>query len=201
MSITPVPDRLSPLASAAVFRVLLQSLARPGSVLRLPAPGSGPAAESTQPGPGIVPLALAVIDATVAVVEGPSGRWQERICRATGASPAAIDDASLVAIYGSADPGTISRLRRGSAAAPEDGAKVGLACIALTEGGPGDVTLEISGPGVPGLARLGVDGVDREVFGALRAANSMFPAGVDVWLVDEHGQVAGLPRSAHQVVI
>lgn len=199
MSITPVPDRLSPLASAAVFRVLLQSLARPGSVLRLPAPGSGPAAEATQPGPGIVPLALAVIGATVAVVGAPA--WQARICRATGASEAGIGDASLVAIYGSADPRTIKRLRRGSAAAPEDGAKVGLACIALTEGGPGDVTLEISGPGVPGLARLGVDGVDREVFGALRAANSMFPAGVDVWLVDEHGQVAGLPRSAHQVVI
>jgi alpha-D-ribose 1-methylphosphonate 5-triphosphate synthase subunit PhnH len=199
MSIAPVSDRLSPLASAAVFRVLLQSLARPGSVLQLPATSSGPAAG--EPGPGIVPLALAVIGATVAVVEGPPRGWQARICRATGASAAAIDDASLVAIYGTTDAGTISRLRRGSASAPEDGAKVGLACSGLTEGGPGDVTLEISGPGVPGRARLGVDGVDREVFGALRAANSMFPAGVDVWLVDERGQVAGLPRSAHQVVV
>ena len=199
MSIAPASDRLSPLASAAVFRVLLQSMARPGSVLQLPAASSGPAAEATRPGPGIVPLALAVIGAPVAVVGAPS--WQARICRATGASPAAIDDASLVAIYGSTGRETISRLRRGSAAAPEDGAKVGLACTALTDGGPGEVTLEISGPGVPGQARLGVDGVDREVFGALRAANSMFPAGVDVWLVDQRGQVAGLPRSAHQVVV
>jgi alpha-D-ribose 1-methylphosphonate 5-triphosphate synthase subunit PhnH len=201
MSIAPVSDRLSPLASAAVFRVLLQSLARPGSVLQLPAASGGAGAEAAWPGPGIVPLALAVIGGTVAVVEAPSRGWQARICRATGASPAAIDDASLVAIYGPTHPATISCLRRGSAAAPEDGAKVGLACAALTEGGPGEVTLEISGPGVPGRARLGVDGVDRAVFGALRAANSMFPAGVDVWLVDERGQVAGLPRSVHQVVV
>jgi alpha-D-ribose 1-methylphosphonate 5-triphosphate synthase subunit PhnH len=204
MSVAPTSggtasDRLSPFTSQAVFRVLLESLARPGRVLPLPATGSGP--ETERPGPGIVPLALAVIGATVAVIEGPSRRWQARICRATGASEAAIGDASLVAIYGSADPEMISRLRRGSAAAPEDGAKVGLACTALTEGGPGDVTLEISGPGVPGRARLGVDGVDRDVFGALRAANSMFPAGVDVWFVDERGQVAGLPRSARQVVV
>jgi alpha-D-ribose 1-methylphosphonate 5-triphosphate synthase subunit PhnH len=205
MSVAPTSggtasDRLSPFTSQAVFRVLLESLARPGSVLQLPtAAGSG--SQTDWPGPGIVPLALAVIGAKVAVVEAPSRRWRARICRATGASEAAIGDASLVAIYGSADPEMISRLRRGSAAAPEDGAKVGLACTALTEGGPGDVTLEISGPGVPGRARLGVDGVDREVFAALRAANSRFPAGVDVWFVDDRGQVAGLPRSARQVVV
>jgi alpha-D-ribose 1-methylphosphonate 5-triphosphate synthase subunit PhnH len=198
MTTAPVSDRLSPLSSQAVFRVLLQSLARPGGVLQLPA-GGGPAAE--HPGPGIVPLALAVVGSKVAVVEAPPRRWQSRICRATGASASGIGDASLVAIYGSADPTTISRLRRGSAAAPEDGAKVGLACTALTEGGPGEVTLELSGPGVPGRARLGVDGVAHAVFEALREANSAFPAGVDVWLVDERGQVAGLPRSAHQVVV
>jgi alpha-D-ribose 1-methylphosphonate 5-triphosphate synthase subunit PhnH len=28
----------------------------------------------------------------------------------------------------------------------------------------------------------------------------MFPAGVDVWLVDERGQMAGLPRSARLAV-
>jgi alpha-D-ribose 1-methylphosphonate 5-triphosphate synthase subunit PhnH len=193
MSGAPASDRLTPLASQAVFRVLLQSLARPGGVLRLPTAGSA------RLGPGIVPLALAVIGTKVAVVGAPS--WQARICRATGASEADISDAPLVAVYGPAEAAAISRLRRGSAAAPEDGAKVGLACSALTQGGPGEVTLELTGPGVPGRARLGVDGVGRAVFDALRAANSMFPAGVDVWLVDEHGRVTGLPRSTHQAVV
>jgi alpha-D-ribose 1-methylphosphonate 5-triphosphate synthase subunit PhnH len=139
-----------------------------------------------------------VIGSKVAVVGEPS--WQERICRATGASAADIGEASLVAIYGAADAATVALLRRGCAAAPEDGAKVGLGCAALTEGGNGEVTVELSGPGVPGRARLGVDGVCRAVFDALRAANSMFPAGIDVWLVDQRGQVAGLPRSTRLAV-
>jgi alpha-D-ribose 1-methylphosphonate 5-triphosphate synthase subunit PhnH len=177
-------DRLSPLTSQAVFRVLLHSLSRPGRVFQLPTPDSGP---------GIVPLALAVIGSKIAVANNPD--WQARICRATGASPADLAEASLVAIYAKADAETISRLRRGSAAAPEDGAKVGLACNALTEGAKGETTIELTGPGVKGRRLLGVDGVGREVFDALRAANAMFPAGVDVWLVDELGRVAGLPRS------
>jgi alpha-D-ribose 1-methylphosphonate 5-triphosphate synthase subunit PhnH len=202
MSAGGASDRLSPLMSQAVFRVLLESLARPGRVMALPAPvpGGGPGAEAgREVGPGVVPLALAVIGSKVAVMGAPS--WQARICRATGASSADLAEASLVAIYGTADPRAVSRLRRGSAVAPEDGAKVGLACGALTEGGPGETVLELSGPGVPGRTRLGVDGVDREVFDALRAANAMFPAGVDVWLVDERGQVAGLPRSTRQAVV
>jgi alpha-D-ribose 1-methylphosphonate 5-triphosphate synthase subunit PhnH len=194
MGVGGASDRLGPLTSQAVFRVLLESLSRPGRVLALPAVNAGPGV-----GPGIVPLALAVIGSKVAVTGSPS--WQARICRATGASPADLAEASLVAIYGKADPQTIWLLRRGCAAAPEDGAKVGLACAVLTQGGPGETTLELSGPGVPGRTRLGVDGVRRDVFDALRAANAMFPAGVDVWLVDERGQVAGLPRSARQAVV
>jgi alpha-D-ribose 1-methylphosphonate 5-triphosphate synthase subunit PhnH len=183
-------ERLSPMTSQAVFRVLLDTLARPGTVRRLPVPG---------PGPGIVPLALAVIGSAVAVVGDPS--WQARICRATGAAEADVAEASLVAVYRQPDAATVSRLRRGSAGTPEQGAKAGLACRGLAEGGPGELSLELSGPGVPGRVRLGVDGIGRGVFDALRDANAMFPAGVDVWLVDDGGNVAGLPRSTHLAVI
>jgi alpha-D-ribose 1-methylphosphonate 5-triphosphate synthase subunit PhnH len=181
---------LDPRTSQAVFRVLLDALARPGRVLARPAP---------DPGPGIVPLALAVIGSPVAVLGDPE--WQARICAATGATAVTPADAALVAIYGTADPADISRLRRGSGLAPEDGAKVGLACGRLAEGGPGEVTLELSGPGIPGTGRLGVDGIGPAVFTALAEANALFPAGIDIWLVDEHGQLAGLPRSTHQAVV
>jgi alpha-D-ribose 1-methylphosphonate 5-triphosphate synthase subunit PhnH len=208
MTVVRTADRLSALASQAVFRILLNSLAHPGLVLRLPADSTGPdagadghsrALRAPDVGPGIVPLALAVIDSKVAVVGSPS--WQARICRATGACAVEVGEAALVAIYGAADAATIGLLRRGSTLQPESAAKVGLACRNLIEGGPGEVTLELAGPGVPGRRRLGVDGVSAAVLGALRAANEHFPAGVDVWLVDEHGQVAGLPRSVRQAVI
>ncbi len=202
MSMAPVAQRLSPLASQAVFRVLLASLAQPGRVFQLPAaatqPGTGLAANAAL-GPGIVPLALAVIGSKVAVAGAPA--WQAPICQATGASPADIAEAELVALYGLTDPTVISQLRRGSSMAPEDGAKVGLGCDTLIAGGPGEATIEFSGPGVPDRIQLGVDGVSSDVFDALRAVNAAFPAGVDVWLVDERGQVAGLPRSTRQVVV
>jgi alpha-D-ribose 1-methylphosphonate 5-triphosphate synthase subunit PhnH len=39
------------------------------------------------------------------------------------------------------------------------------------------------------------------VFDALREANALFPAGIDVWLVDDRGQLAGLPRSVRQEAV
>jgi alpha-D-ribose 1-methylphosphonate 5-triphosphate synthase subunit PhnH len=183
-------ERLGARESQAVFRVLLDTLARPGLVLPLPVPGLGPA---------VVPLALAVVGSPVAVLGDPAP--QQRICQLTGASAAAAADAALVAIYPPADPAAICRLPRGSALAPERGAKVGLACRRLAEDGPGELTLELSGPGVPGTVRLGVDGIDRAVLAALSEANALFPAGIDVWLVDDGDQVAGLPRSVRQAVI
>jgi alpha-D-ribose 1-methylphosphonate 5-triphosphate synthase subunit PhnH len=186
-----IAERLTPRASQAVFRVLLDSLAHPGQVLTLPEPEAGP---------GIVPLALAVVGSRVAVLGDPV--LQQAVCRATGAHPAAAEDASLVAICEAADAAAaIPCLRRGSALAPEDGAKVGLACRRLSADGSGEVTLELSGPGVPGQATLGVDGLGAAAFGALREANALFPAGIDVWLVDTSGQLAGLPRSARLVVV
>lgn len=198
MRSAPAAQRLSPLTSQAVFRILLASLAEPGRVFQLPATLAEPEAGFAV-GPGIVPLALAVIGSKIAISGAP--KWEARICQATGASIGDIAEASLVAIYGPADPAIISQLRRGSAIAPEDGAKVGLGCDALIAAGPGEVTVELSGPGVPGRIRLGVDGISSDVFDALRAVNAYFPAGLDVWLVDQRGQVAGLPRSTHQVVV
>jgi alpha-D-ribose 1-methylphosphonate 5-triphosphate synthase subunit PhnH len=202
MTATPAALRLSPLRSQAVFRVLLASLAKPGRVFQLPETvaglQTGPAA-SQAVGPGIVPLALAVIGSKIAVPGAPD--WEARICQATGASPADLTGASLVALYGPTDAAMISLLPRGTSMAPEDGAKVGLGCDTLIARGHGEVTLELSGPGVAGHTRLGVDGVSSDVFDALRGANAAFPAGVDVWLVDERGHIAGLPRSTHQVVV
>jgi alpha-D-ribose 1-methylphosphonate 5-triphosphate synthase subunit PhnH len=202
MSAAPAAQRLSPLTSQAVFRVLLGSLAQPGRVFQLPEavawPETGPEGAPLI-GPGIVPLALAVIGSKIAVAGAPE--WEARICQATGAVAADIAEAALAALYQPTDPALIWQLRRGSAGAPEDGAKVGLGCDTLIANGPGEVTLELSGPGVPGHIRLGVDGVSSDTFDALRAVNTAFPAGVDAWLVDMRGQIAGLPRSTRQVVV
>ncbi len=182
-------DRLDCRASQAVFRILLDTLARPGQLRRLPIGSIGP---------GIVALALGGVDTSFAVVGDE--RWQERIRLATGAGVVPLDEAPLVGLYGRTTPGTLARLRRGSALVPEGGAKVGLACRRLHQG-PGEVTVRLSGPGVAGPGVVGFDGLDPELFTALAEVNRGFPAGVDVWFVDEADAVVGMPRSVHQELI
>ncbi len=181
--------RLDRRASQAVFRVLLDTLARPGQLRRLPISSIGP---------GVVALALAGVDTSFAVV-GDNG-CQERIGLATGARVVPLDEAPLVGLYGQTTPDTLRRLRRGSALAPEDGAKVGVACRRLHEG-PAEVTVRLFGPGVAGQAVVGFGGLAPELFTTLAEVNRGFPAGIDVWFVDDTDAVMGVPRSVHQEVI
>ena len=182
-------SRLDARRSQAVFRVLLSALAEPGRIWRLPLEGLGAA---------VVPLSLAVIDSNFAVVGDKV--QADRVRAATGASAVGLAEAALVALCGTVEAESIEQLRRGSALEPELGAKVGVDCGRLVAGtGPdvqAEVVVELSGPGIPGTACLGVDGVAPQVFVAVAQANREFPAGVDVWLVDEEGQVAGIPRSS-----
>jgi len=175
---------LDTFGSQATFRALLTSLSRPGSVVDLPVPGLGAA---------VVPLALADVETTVAVVGDPE--VAEIVVRATGAAASPVEDAELVACCGRTAPTTMARLSRGSALAPELGTKVGIDCDRLVAGGPGQVRLTVSGPGVEGTRRLGVDGLEAGVLEAVAAANADPPVGIDVWLVDRHGHIVGLPRS------
>lgn len=184
---SPAIVRLDTFASQAVFRTLLETLSRPGTLGRLDAPW----------GAAIVPMSLADVETTIAV-DGDVDK-ADALAMATGAAPVPLDEADLVACCAPISPSTIARLRRGTPLAPEKGAKVGMDCVALHYGA-GDVTLTLRGPGVDGTTVLGVDGVAREVFDALGAAGSAPPAGIDAWLVDERGVVAGLPRTCRMEV-
>ena len=177
-------DRLDGRRSQEVFRVLLETLARPGRVSQLPSAGLGAS---------VVPLALAGVDSSFAVIGDTD--WEQRVRAATGATAVEPESAPLVAVCGRCDGETIRRLRPGSALAPEEGAKVGIDCDELRPAGPGALTLVLSGPGVVGSVVLGVEGLDPGVVEARRELTSGFPAGIDVWLVDRSGRVAGIPRT------
>lgn len=185
MSTAAAPiERLDAFASQATFRVLLEGISRPGSLHRLDTPWGG----------AVVPLALADVETTIAVVGDDS--LAEQLLMATGATLVPLEEGELVAFAVSPTAATVGRLRQGSPLAPEGGAKVGVDCRRLTAG-TAEVTLTLRGPGVDGTTTLGVDGVAREVFAAFADANRAAPAGIDVWLVDDGGQVAALPRTCH----
>ncbi len=187
----PALRPLDTIASQAAFRVLLDALARPGLVLELPVPPMAP----------VTVLPLALVDHTQAIVAvGPDPAVAcavaSTLARATGASVARdIGEADIVVVLGAGEPSVLRALRRGSALQPERGARLGLRAAGLRADGPADVVLTLSGPGVAGTRRLGVDGIAGGLFLALAEVNGSFPAGVDTWLVDDGGQVAAISRS------
>jgi len=190
-------------SSQHCFRLLLGALANPGLVVEALGP------EVRAAGAATVALALADIGTPVAIVGDE--RLAAEVAEATRAPLVPVSEALLVVMLAPTSE-LLSQCARGSALAPERGAKVGLACQALAargadrapagNGGQSSTsactmacTLQLSGPGVPGTRRLSVGGLGPDVFGALRQANAEFPAGVDAWLFDKEGRVAGIPRS------
>lgn len=199
--------RLSGARSQRAFRLLLDALARPGTV-HDSSPVDLPAGV---PAPLLLPLALADVEVGVAVVSGDPGEpWSRFLVDVTGAATADPSTAGIVVLLGGFGPADVLALRRGSDDSPELGARVAVACRSLrpidsaadlTDAhgtGPTDeVVVTLHGPGVDGTARLAVAGLPASVFEALSVANAGFPSGIDTWLLTPEGHVAAIPRSTH----
>jgi alpha-D-ribose 1-methylphosphonate 5-triphosphate synthase subunit PhnH len=87
----------------------------------------------------------------------------------------------------------VSKLRRGTLEHPERGATAIYAVEELSN--VGTVSLKLTGPGVSGSRTLGLEGLAATEAAAIREIRQDYPLGVDVYLVDGAGRVAGLPRS------
>jgi alpha-D-ribose 1-methylphosphonate 5-triphosphate synthase subunit PhnH len=198
---------LAPLdhhGSQRVFRVLLDALCRPGSVIPL---ATEAARAGDPPAALLVPMALAGVEVALAVLEPPeSPAWADSVAGVTGASVVALERADIVVGLRAPTPEEVRSLRRGSDESPELGARLVLSCAGLDDGSVSAdadrrVVLDITGPGVAGRRRLGVEGLPVELFEALILVNREFPLGVDTFLVasrhpDRSALVAGLPRSS-----
>jgi alpha-D-ribose 1-methylphosphonate 5-triphosphate synthase subunit PhnH len=173
------------------YRLLLDSMARPGKINVLPE------MELTTPrgihtAGALVGFALLNADVTY-YVEGPAsfevGRY---LLVNTSARPAAPGEADYIFVDGSTPPELLLSLKPGTLPYPEDSATVVASVDGL--GGEGLVLL-LSGPGVLGERKLCVAGLDRAFFGELAAINNEFPLGIDVILTDGERRVACIPRS------
>jgi len=170
------------LRSQRVFRALLEAFSRPGSLVELPEKGDPAEA-----------VALTLLDGEVSFRAPDAEGFEERVARATGASPAPIEEADFAFLPASGAQ-RLREMRRGTLEAPEDGATAVVIVERLSPEG-GEAVLGLSGPGVPGERALGVDGLSREAIEAVRESREGYPLGVDVYLLDGAGRVVGLPRS------
>jgi alpha-D-ribose 1-methylphosphonate 5-triphosphate synthase subunit PhnH len=185
------------VASQATFRVVLEAMARPGTLARLPA------ADPRCPAPTHAPLAavlLTLIDHEVGfavVARDGDGLAADHLARylseATGSRAVAPGVADYVLALGAPSPDLILGLKRGTPTYPDESATLLVAAPSLVAADGPPVAL--AGPGTrPGTtARLA--GLTPDALAALATANAEPPLGIDVILADAAGHLVCLPRS------
>lgn len=182
----PSGKRFDPiiLRSQSTFRCLLAAASRPGSLPKLP---------DTAESPDIA-LLHAVLDHETSF--GTVGVEQDAayaLGYETGARLVSPDKADFVLVRGGHSRGALTRMRHGTLEEPHLGATAIFFVRRLSSDGA--ITLELSGPGVDGHKALRVDGFAIAEVEALNRSRAEYPRGVDIYMVDEAGRVAGLPRS------
>lgn len=182
----------------AVFQVLVNAVARPGSIHQM---SSIPA--------GVVPAAIPVLVVAdlrtpLAVVGPDSEALAAALGRVSGASIAGDLGSArivLVSASGSLTTDVIWALRTGSAHQPELGATVFVSCDRLVQATSDTAgAFRTSGPGASDGRWLVADGIDLSAIRELDGVNSGYPSGVDLFLVARNGSVVALPRSNRLLV-
>jgi alpha-D-ribose 1-methylphosphonate 5-triphosphate synthase subunit PhnH len=176
----------------AHYRLLLDSMARPGKINVMPT------LELTTPqgihaAGALVGFALLNSDVSF-YVDGPSAEDVSLYLLVnTSARPAEAETADYVYLNGIADAEILYRLKTGTLPYPESSATV----IAAVEelGGETGLVLTLSGPGVDGERQLSVAGLNTALLEALVTINAEFPLGIDLMLTDPTGRIACIPRS------
>ena len=178
----PVPD------SQQTFRRLMDAFARPGRVVEM-------AAELAPP-PTLMPAAAGVL-LTLADIDTPL--WLDPRLGEAAATfltfhcgcpiAASAEQAAFGVLADGSDVRCLDGFAVGDADFPDRSATVVVQVAGLTTG----TGVRLSGPGIDGEARLGVDGLDSR-FWTFQAGNRMlFPLGVDVVFVSGT-RLAALPR-------
>ena len=171
--------------SQRVFRCLLQAAAQPGRLFTLPPFACG----------GIEATARTLLDheVTFRTLGERAPDVERHLSQFTGARVAPIEEVDFALVSGGDTDGMVLKLKRGTLERPEWGAT---AIYAVEELSNSDtLSLELSGPGIPGTRTLSIEGLAAAEAEAIRETRQEYPLGIDVYLIDAAGRVAGLPRS------
>lgn len=174
----------------AVFRAVLDALARPGRLQTLPA--SDGLQAPTPLSRGLTALLLTLLDAETSLhLEGPlasDAAWMYARFH-TGVQRAAREAADFVAVR--APDASLDGLRQGTDEAPQDGTTLIVDTTTLA-----GQSLVLRGPGIEHTQRIGLCGLPAAFWQARIAQQRHFPRGVDLLIVCG-SQLIAIPRSTH----
>ena len=177
------------LREQRTFRLLLDCMARPGTIGRLP--------EHPHPGPhGAAIAALeALVDHEVTFCVFPErSEVSEAVLRQTGSRLASLEEADYVLCDALTLPQALLHTKDGPPDYPDRGAT--LVCLVegiSADGGPG-APLNLSGPGIRDTATVWIDGFEAAAREAFQERNAAPPLGADLVLVTPSGEICCLGR-------
>ncbi|MBC7923113.1 MAG: phosphonate C-P lyase system protein PhnH [Ferruginibacter sp.] len=176
------------------FRIIMDSMARPGKLNRLhdvvihPPPEINPASAL---------VGLALLNADVSCFSPADAEAVAAYFVANTASrlqPAA--EADFLFLRGDAASGALAQAKTGTLAYPDTGAFVVIDVVQLSKQPVADaLVLRLAGPGVPGEETVFVRGLNADLLAAIRDKNAEYPLGVDAILTDQEDRILCLPRS------
>jgi alpha-D-ribose 1-methylphosphonate 5-triphosphate synthase subunit PhnH len=179
--------------SQAVFRVLLDALARPARLLRVaPAPALLAAAQRAGAAPAALAALYTLCDLDTPVWLGPDNPALSAALRFHTGAPLAHSPAHAAFAW-SAQPEALPPLAQfalGDAQSPEHSSTL-LLQVSSFAGGP---TLRLSGPGIQHSTTLAPQGLPARFWQERAALSTLAPCGLDVYLVCGD-TLAGLPRT------
>jgi alpha-D-ribose 1-methylphosphonate 5-triphosphate synthase subunit PhnH len=187
--------------SQATFRALLDSMSRPGKICQVPL------RPYRSPPNGFCPPALTILktlcDHRVSFSLGTANEMSEwiRYLEMNLAAPfQPVEKADYVLFNGAEFDAGFARLNCGSLEFPEKSATA-LICVNELSDKRGEAqgavcSLVMAGPGVKGQTRLSAAGLDPGYVTGRQRTIRYFPMGVDLFLVDGKGRVAGIPRTS-----
>ena len=177
MKIAPV---LLPQIQQKIFRSLLKSMSRPGTICDLsPHIGQESAA---------IGVLATLLDHSLTLAD-PAALLDTRRWTLLGARKCRPEEAAFIVCPADRKPDFSPRL--GTLESPELSATVVLCCPGLGQDG---AAYALSGPGINGKAALHLAGVDRAWFSQRQQWTACYPLGVDLIIAGE-GRVAAIPRS------
>lgn len=169
------------------FRVLLQSMSRPGKVFNLPTPPAGHH-------DGLMTVLEAILDPQVSYCLLEVGQeLEERVQLQTGARLTTPEQADFLIASAGCSHGRLSQAKRGRMEFPNEGATIVYVVDTLSENDADGVVL--NGPGIKDETRINIQGLCAGELQQLKHVNREFPLGVDSIYLDRSGRLTSIPRS------
>ena len=181
------------------FRVLLDSMSRPGRIYELPAP----AYEGVPDGMSAHGLTVlkTLCDNLVSIAFEPPREelrdtWRRYLNLNTASPVRPVAEAGYALFDGASFAESFAELPIGDTEFPERGATAILQVSRISAEPINGLSITASGPGVQTEQRIIAAGLDPRYLSARERACDEYPMGIDLILVDQAGAVVSYPRSS-----